>query len=219
MRTIATLLLLIVVASCGAHAEVVEVGGARPGTVERPWGTVKLFPAVQKAQIPTMDDLDFARHMIAHHRQAIELSKLVLRHGDLDERLAATARFIRHDQTAEITAMQGWLDAWQRTSEVLPHGSHHGASSSSSDAMPGMVADTAIARLARLGTADAQPEFAHLMIEHHEGAVEMSQQFLRDGANDFVLNAARHIIAEQRLEITYLRRLSTDLCAGAACVR
>jgi uncharacterized protein (DUF305 family) len=205
-----------VLASCGAHAEVVEVGGARPGTVERPWGTVKLFPAVQKAQIPTMDDLDFARHMIAHHRQAIELSELVLRHGDLDERIAATARFIRHDQTAEITAMQGWLDAWQRTSEVLPHGSHHGAASAP---MPDMVAVPAISRLARLGTADAQLGYANLMIQHHQDAVAMSQQVLPEGANDFVLDVARHIIGEQRLEMTYLRRLIDDLCAEAPCAR
>lgn len=203
---------LAALASCGSDPQVVSLGGA---TVQRPWGVVTTFPQVRKEQIPTVADLDFARHMIVHHRQAVELSRLVLEHPEIDERVAAAARFIEHDQGLEITAMRQWLQAWESTPEVLPHAAHHLATMPSERHMPGMVAAGRIAHLALLGPAEAQLEFVHLMTSHHEGAVTMSQQFLRAGDNDFALGVARHLVREQNLEITYLRRLTADLAPSA----
>jgi uncharacterized protein (DUF305 family) len=207
---------LVLLGSCDSDPEVVELGGA---TVQRPWGKVTTFPTVEKAQIPTTADLDFTRHMIVHHGQAIRLSELVLKHPAIDDRVAAAARFIAQDQGREITAMQHWIDAWESTPEVLPHGAHHDDPSVDAHRMPGMVAAGTIERLAGLGPDEAQREFVRLMIYHHEGAVTMSRQFIGDGQNDFALTVARHVIREQDLEIDYLRQLKADLCASRLCSR
>lgn len=198
-------------ASCGNDPQVVSLGGS---IVERPWGTVRTFPTVEKAQIPTVADLDFTRHMIIHHEQAVRLSTLVLQHRDIDERIAAAARFIAQDQTREITAMQQWVDAWMSSPGVLPHGAHHSSTVDAHD-MPGMVSAAAVESIGRLDSADAQAEFVDLMLFHHEGAITMSHDVIEDGSNDFVLSVARHLIREQGLEIDYLRRLAPEIQASS----
>lgn len=210
---------MLVVTACGSGPQVVTLGGATPSVVERPWGKVKTFPKLEKAQIPTISDLEFTSHMIKHHEQAIELSKLVLKHEDIDDRVSAAARFISLDQGREITVMRLWVKAWESTPQVLPHGAHHGGLSSAMPASrtPGMVSDDKIEQLKRLGSSDAQLAYLKLMIFHHEGAVTMSQEFLRTGKNDFALNAARHLIREQNTEIAYLRLLVPKLCTTAEC--
>lgn len=209
---VAGALIASLLAGCASQAEVVNVGGAKTETVQRPWGTVKTFPQVEKAEIPTADDLEFTRHMIVHHQQAIELSDLVLQHDELDERVTASAEFIRQDQTREIKAMQLWLDAWEATPGVLPHhASHSSHAKDETSQMPGMVAAGKIAALEKLDAPEAQREFTELMIFHHQGAVEMSHDFIKVGENAFSLNVARHLIREQKLEITYLTRLGDDL--------
>lgn len=58
-------------------------------------------------------DISFARHMIPHHEQAIEMSELALdqRH-DASARVQELAREIAKAQSPEIEEMTGWLDAW-----------------------------------------------------------------------------------------------------------
>lgn len=197
----------LLLAACGSEPQVVEIDGAQPGTVERPWGTVKTFPTMQKAEDPTEAELDFVRQMITHHEQAIVLSDLVLKHEGIEPRVTASAQFIKQDQTNEIAAMRAWLKAWKADEASGHHASGHSAHHD----MPGMVSDDKIAALEKLPSDKAPSEFVTLMIFHHEGAVKMSQDLLSDASNTFVLNIAQHLIREQTLEIDYLQQLSTEL--------
>ncbi len=192
--------------ACGAEPQIVPLGGAPSGVVERPWGTVRTFPSMKKAQPPAPSDARFVAQMVVHHEQAVQLSELVLGHTGIDGRVEAAARFIAQDQTREIETMEAWLTAWKVTSPIGEH-SHH---------MPGMVDDSQVRRLADLVTSDAQGEFVRLMILHHEGAVEMSTGLLGEGTNDFALAVARHLIREQGVEIRYLRGLSADLYSSVS---
>ncbi len=58
-------------------------------------------------------DIAFARAMIPHHEQAIEMSALALdrQHG-ASEQVRALARQITATTTPEITRMTGWLEQW-----------------------------------------------------------------------------------------------------------
>lgn len=69
--------------------------------------------ATSGAQRGDEGDISFARHMIPHHAQAIEMSELALdqRHG-ASARVKALARDIAKAQGPEIEEMTGWLAAW-----------------------------------------------------------------------------------------------------------
>lgn len=207
-------------AACASSSQEVTLGGAAggaadvaadpaaQGTVERPWGTVKTFPKMQKAEPPAAVDGEFTNQMIMHHRQAIELGGNLLAHRGVDKRIAASADFIVQDQNNEITTMKAWLQAWSGTLESDSGHTHDSAS------MPGMLTASRVAEIATLPRPAAQVAFLLAMIEHHEGAITMSQEYLPEQHNSFTRSTAVHIIKEQQLEIDYMTRLVDELCAN-----
>ncbi|WP_051485664.1 DUF305 domain-containing protein [Nocardioides sp. J54] len=211
----ALLLSALALAACGeSEPDKVEIGGMQVtavDTVERPWGTVKVFPKMEKAEEPSVEDITFAADMISHHEQAIRLGRNLLSHEGLDDRLTATARFIVADQGNEIGEMSAWLTAWE--ADPAEHaGDHH--------SMPGMLPAQRVKQVRTLPLAESQVAFLVAMIEHHEGAVSMSRDYLAVQSNDYTRKTAQHIIGEQVTEIQYMENLVTELCAGgkvAAC--
>jgi len=211
-RTLVPLLALGVLALGGCagepEPETLTLGGttaeAAPASVERPWGTVKTFPEMQKAETPGMDDVVFAQEMVMHHSQAIELGRNLLGHDGLDERIEASARFIVKDQRNEIGIMDAWLEAWQESASE--HGTHDSAG------MPGMLPQSRVDEIATLPSRASQIAFLVAMIEHHEGAITMSQDYLPVQGNTFTRSSAQHIITEQQTEIQYMENVIDDLC-------
>ncbi|MFH7324076.1 DUF305 domain-containing protein [Aeromicrobium sp. JJY06] len=214
LRPLALVVATLALTGCGSQPQQVALGGTQASetaadrpTVERPWGTVKTFPRLQKAEPPAAADIAFARDMILHHRQAIELSENVRRHAGLDERVSASARFIIQDQRNEITTMKAWLRAWQQPVDDAADDHDHTAGT-----MPGMIAAERVDEIATLPTPDAQVAFLRAMIEHHEGAITMSQDYLPVQSNAFVHSTATHIIAEQTTEVRYMEGLVREWC-------
>lgn len=192
----------------------VRLGGTQASadaTLDRPWGQVKAFPELQKAEVPTEADTTFATDMIMHHEQAIELSQNLLAHDGLDDRIEATARFIRQDQRNEISVMSSWLKAWESSLDSSGHGGHgqHGDAP-----MPGMLPQDQVDEVKTLDAPAAQIHFLRSMLTHHEGALTMSRDYLPVRTNSFTFSTAQHIIREQGLEIDYMTRLVDELCAA-----
>lgn len=199
----------LALAGCSeAEPDKVAIGGmdvTAVDTVERPWGTVKVAPRMEKAEEPGDVDVAFVADMVMHHEQAIELSDNVLAHEGVDDRIAAAARFILADQQNEIGIMTSWLTAWDVTA---PEHDAHAAG-----AMPGMLPKRRVRQIAVLPTAASQVAFLTAMVEHHEGAIAMSRDYLPVQANTFVRTTAQHIITEQLTEVTYMENLVDELCA------
>ncbi|WP_235737307.1 DUF305 domain-containing protein [Nocardioides alcanivorans] len=213
IRVLAALLCFELLAGCGRsepepQREVVQVGGwkAESRTVSRPWGVVPMAPEMERAETPAAADARFIRDMIPHHEQALRMSRQALSHNDLEERVKAAATFIRDDQRNEITIMASWLDAWG--DELPAEDPDHDHT-----AMPGMVPERQIRALGDLATAEAEVAFLTLMVQHHQGAVQMSQDYLGNAVNSYTLSNARHVIREQQQEIAYMRTIINDLCA------
>ncbi|MGU3419726.1 CopM family metallochaperone [Methylobacterium sp. D54C] len=73
------------------------------------------FKAADTAMMKDMDvpytgdaDVDFRRHMIPHHRGAVAMAKVALKHAK-DPATKAMAQKIIDDQEKEISDMEAWL--------------------------------------------------------------------------------------------------------------
>jgi uncharacterized protein (DUF305 family) len=148
-------------------------------------------------------DVAFASGMIMHHRQAIEMSDLVLAKDGLDPEVAALAERIKAAQQPEIDRMQGWLDDWGQSSAAedmagMPAMSHTGG---------GMMSGDDLAALEAASGSDVGALFLEQMIVHHEGAVAMAEQVLDAGESDQVRELAQAVVDDQSAEIAEMRAM------------
>ena len=145
----------------------------------------------------------FARDMIVHHAQAVEMSEII-RDRTENERIETLATDITLTQQAQIGQMQGWLDLWG-----LPVAGPEPAMSwmgmSHEGRMPGMAAQEEVNRLRTLPPDEADELFLELMIPHHEAAVPMADAALEQSDNPAVEELAGAIVASQQAEIEIMQ--------------
>ncbi|WP_418275582.1 DUF305 domain-containing protein [Isoptericola jiangsuensis] len=196
----------------------VVVQPGRPGETAATVAPDEDRPGLEAAA-PNQVDVDYFADMIHHHRQALEMSELAPDRTDDPDVLAIADRI--HDvQAAEIHGLAAWLQERDLPVPVdleegdgegprLPDGiaeHDHGSAS-----MPGMLTDEQMAELA----AASGPEFDRLylegMIQHHDGAVQMSLTVMTDGTDERAEELATDIGAGQQAEIGRMQDLLADL--------
>ena len=150
-----------------------------------------------------MADLMFARMMIPHHEQAVEMSDIVLAADGVSAEARDLATRIKEAQQPEIDLMEGWLDDWGNAMGQGMNGM--GDMEGMSD--DGMLDDEEMDALRDASGPQAEELFLEGMIEHHEGAIEMAEQELEDGAYAPALELAEDIIDTQRAEIEEMEDL------------
>ena len=140
-------------------------------------------------------EIMFAEMMIPHHQQAIEMSDLALRTSQNPE-ILKLAEQIKRAQEPEIDFMKSWPGVDEEA-----HMGH---------AMMGMLDDEEMDSL-RTATGKAFDSlFLRGMIEHHEGAIDMSGMIL-ESSNPKVAELAISIINSQTEEIKFMKKLLADL--------
>lgn len=150
-------------------------------------------------------DVTFAQQMIPHHEQAIEMAQLAQGRANSEEVLSL-AENIEAAQGPEIETLQGWLETW---GEDVPSGAmdHGDMGHDSSGAMPGMMDAEEMSDLMAASGAGWDQMFLEMMIEHHEGAIEMAQVEVEQGDNPAAVALAEKIISDQQAEITQMQEL------------
>lgn len=147
---------------------------------------------------PNSADVSYARMMIQHHAQALEMTELVPRQAE-SERVRKLAERISAAQGPEIEAMRGWLK--NHGKEVAADGAHDHA------AMPGMATEAQLKKL-RAARGEAFDQlFLTLMITHHEGAITMATDVKSEGNNVQVEEMADDVVAQQTSEISRMREM------------
>ncbi|MGO1542880.1 MAG: DUF305 domain-containing protein [Gulosibacter sp.] len=151
-------------------------------------------------------DVTFARMMIPHHAQAIEMSDIILAKEDVDPRVTELAEEIKGAQQPEIDQLNNMLEAWgEPVSPDMGHGDmDHGS-------MDGMMSDDDMAALESAAGPDASRLFLEQMIAHHEGAVDMAQEEIASGSNPEAIAMAEDITATQNSEIDTMREILETL--------
>ena len=146
-------------------------------------------------------DVTFAQGMIPHHRQAVEMAALAADRAS-SAQVKTLAGRIQKAQDPEIETMSGWLKAW---GEDVPDGKadHSGmAGMEGMSGMAGMMSDADMKKLKAASGAEFDTEFMKMMIEHHEGAIEMAKTEKIKGSYAPALTLSDAIVTAQQAEIT-----------------
>ncbi|MBK8033090.1 MAG: DUF305 domain-containing protein [Chloroflexi bacterium] len=151
-------------------------------------------------------ELGFARDMIVHHAQAVDMAMLLYDRTDNPD-LKTIALDMALTQQAQLGQMQGWLSVWGEpiASADLPMAWMDMAVSSG--LMPGMATDDELASLRAADGSEADALFIPLMIAHHQGGVHMAQGLLARSDTPIVRRLAQSIIDAQQREIALLESL------------
>jgi uncharacterized protein (DUF305 family) len=157
-------------------------------------------------------DVEFATEMIPHHADALVMVDMT-QGRDLSPDFARLTEDIRAAQAPEIESMVDWLTAWgeevPETSRdhVNSHMGSHG-DDEGDDGMGGMGMDPE--DLAMLEDADGsgfETMWLQMMIEHHEGAIEMAETEQEDGVFADAVALAESIEASQTAEIELMEEM------------
>ncbi len=147
-------------------------------------------------------DVAFAQEMIPHHRQATEMAELAPSRTE-NSKVLELAEEIFAAQEPEIETMTGWLEDWgQEVPESMEGMDHSGM-----DSMPGMMSDEDMTALEDSSGTAFDEMFLTMMVEHHEGAVEMARTQQQDGQNPDAVSLAEEIEATQMAEISQMREM------------
>ncbi|WP_373057901.1 DUF305 domain-containing protein [Gemmatimonas sp.] len=160
---------------------------------------------IPKGALYTKADVEFMQGMIAHHAQAIVMSKLAEANG-ANPQVLKLSRKIDQSQVPEIHIMQDWL---RRYGQFAPD-----TASWHDMRMDGMLTDAEIKELSTSKGVVFDRAFLVGMIKHHAGAIKMVDDlFKAPGAGQEVdANVfANDVVTAQTAEIGIMRRLLTQL--------
>lgn len=180
---------IVVIAGCGTDE---EAGRSAEQTAATSTGTASDGSA-------SVNDADraFTTMMIPHHEQAVEMTALVPDRSD-DRAVEELAREIADAQGPEIATMQGWLDDWGVEPMAEGHSGHD---------MDGMMTEEDMAELRELRGEEFDTRWLEMMIEHHEGAVDMAETEIAEGSQPEVVDLARSVKDAQEEEITEMEEM------------
>jgi uncharacterized protein (DUF305 family) len=160
---------------------------------------------IPQGAIYTVADVQFMQGMIAHHSQAIYMSRMAAAHH-ANPRVIKLANKIDQSQVAEIAIMQDWL---RRNGQVAPD-----TSSWHTMRMAGMLTDDQLEELDRATGVEFDHAFLTMMIQHHEGALQMVKDLFavpRAGQDVDVNVFANDVVSVQTAEINVMRQMLSQL--------
>jgi uncharacterized protein (DUF305 family) len=179
---LAVLLAVVMLAACGGHQHPASAGDRTTEQTDH-----------------NGDDIVFARNMVPHHEQAVEMAQMVPT-NTTNQQIIALANGVIRTQVPETQAFRVWLMQWQDAQGNDP-GVHGGMP------MTGMVDQRTMDRLRSLTGAAFDHLWLTSMVDHHRGAIAMAQDEVAHGKNPDVIYLAQRIIAGQQAEIDQMTRL------------
>jgi uncharacterized protein (DUF305 family) len=210
------LLAAMLLAPAGAIAGSPIVQPGAPGESPRELTAEEAIEIANTSYSPA--DVQFMQDMIPHHHQALEMAELAADRTNRQELIDVAGR-IDVSQRDEIEFMQQWL---RERGEHVPDPTAHDAMHTTHK-MAGMATPEQMAELAESNATDFDRLFLRLMITHHEGAVTMVEELLKQpgAAYDPVLfEFVNEVTNSQSTEIERMNALlvglSDDPRAGLA---
>jgi len=164
-------------------------------------------------------DSGFARSMLLHHAQAIQMA-MMMRDAASPE-VQALAQSIIIKQTREMGVMEGWLTAWnepvmldgppmawvENATNVrhLDDQLYQAQCKADGGAMAGVATPEQLEELKNATGTDKEIIFLELMLAHHRAAIPMAWFANRNGESSLVKALASSMIREQGMEIGWIQ--------------
>ncbi|WP_445398650.1 DUF305 domain-containing protein [Streptomyces sp. LE64] len=199
----------LVLAACGSDDDMdgMDHGGKGSAPASASASPAPASPTGENPAPGAFNDADvmFAQMMIPHHEQALQMSALAPGRVK-DSEVKELTEAISEAQDPEIQKMRSWLRAWGKPESAEGAGGHAGHSGGSGE-MSGMMTDEEMASLKDAKGTAFDKKFAELMIAHHEGAVEMAEDELKNGRNATAKALADDVVKAQTDEIDQLKKI------------
>lgn len=205
--SLALLLTSLLACASAGNAPVTEPAAPLPAADEHAGHDMGAMPPVvlPAGSLITEADVRFMQMMIAHHAQAVHMTRMAEGAG-ASPRVLRLSQKIDLSQAGEIALMQDWLRG---------HGQFAPDTSSwRSMTMPGMLSATQLEALAAARGTEFDRQFLTLMIKHHEGALQMVADLLASprAAQDVDVNVlANEVEATQTAEIGLMWQMLAEL--------
>ncbi|NPC42902.1 DUF305 domain-containing protein [Nocardioides sp. zg-1230] len=153
-------------------------------------------------------DVEFATEMIPHHADALVMVDMT-QGRRLSPEFARLTEDIREAQAPEIEMMADWLTDW---GEEVPETSRDHVNSHMGDGDMGMgdgmgMDPDDLAELRDSGANMFETMWMQMMIEHHEGAIEMAETEQAEGLFPDAIALAESIEESQTAEIELMEEL------------
>lgn len=180
-----------------------------------------VFQQGKQDEKPAIDPIDsgFARSMLLHHAQAIQMS-MMMRDAASPE-IQALAQSIIMKQTREMGVMEGWLTAWnepvmldgppmawvENATNVrhLDDQLYQAQCKADGGAMAGVATPEQLEELKNATGTEKEIIFLELMLAHHRAAIPMAWFANRNGEASLVKALASSMIREQGMEIGWIQ--------------
>jgi uncharacterized protein (DUF305 family) len=162
---------------------------------------------IPKGAIYTKADVEFMQGMIAHHAQAVVMSRMAKSHGANPQVLRMSSK-IDQSQVPEIHIMQDWL---RRNNQFAPD-----TSSWRHMTMAGMLTPAQMTALEAAKGVAFDRAYLEYMIQHHVGALQMVEDLFAAplaGQEVDVNVFANDVVTVQTAEIGIMQKLLTQLPA------
>ena len=151
-------------------------------------------------------DVDFLQGMIVHHQQAIVMSQLAAKRTN-NKTIIDLANRINSSQEDEIDFMRSWLES--RDEKFYMEHTHNQHMN-----MVGMASKEELQQLRDSESTEFDKLFLNLMINHHDGALEMVKDLKQypGTAYDSVLNEfISELVNDQGVEIERMNGIAVNL--------
>ena len=162
---------------------------------------------------PEHDDADvmFAQMMIPHHRQAVDMSEILLAKEDVPAEVRDFAQQVIDAQGPEIQRMEAMLSTWGQEPTMSESGGSGGMDHGDHGGMSGMMGEEDMQALQDARGTEAARLYLEQMTAHHRGAVEMARDEADNGQNPQAVALAQDVISAQEAEITRMEQLLQEL--------
>jgi uncharacterized protein (DUF305 family) len=182
----------------GGPSLALSQGGGMKGMSGMDMGHEIVIP---KGALYTKADVEFMQGMIAHHAQAIVMSRMARSHGANPQVLKLSNK-IDQSQVPEIRIMQAWLT---RNKQFAPD-----TSSWHTVMMAGMLTAAQLEELDAAKGVDFDRAYLRMMIQHHAGALKMVADLFNvalAGQEVDVNVFANDVVTAQTAEIGIMQKL------------
>ena len=165
------------------------------------------------AQAHNSADITFAQNMIPCHKQAVQMSDIILTKQGIDPRVAQVAKQIKATEDPDIQRMQSWLTQWQQPGTPMTPSPSAGMPAMQGPAMQGpamqgmagMMTPEQMTALQNAQGADASKQFLTMMIQNHQHAIMSAQSEIGSGQYPPAVAMAHSIATSEQQEVNTMQ--------------